>query len=323
MNRISESKILQLTRADNFSGIETIQSLWSGYGYIKRYRLVNGVAESVIVKHIHIPKSGISNSDLSHNRKLKSYQVEVNWYKTWNAQCDENCRTPYCYGVEIKDDEILIVLEDLNQCGFNIRKNQVDTTELHSCLKWLANFHATFMNKKPDNLWMTGTYWHLDTRPDELNVLTDVPLKNAASEIDNILSAAKHQTLVHGDAKLANFCFANDKQVAAVDFQYVGNGCGMKDVAYFIGSCMDEESCERNEQPLLNFYFDELRMAMKRLQPHIQIESLEAEWRRLFPVAWTDFHRFYKGWSPAKWDKNSYSEKVSRLVINNINEGLY
>jgi len=40
---------------------------------------------------------------------------------------------------------------------------------------------------------------------------------------------------VHGDAKLANFCFSRDgKKVAAVDFQYVDGGCGMKDLSRII-----------------------------------------------------------------------------------------
>ncbi len=86
--------------------------------------------------------------------------------------------------------------------------------------------------------------------------MEDVELKQAAIRIDQILRASPYQTFVHGDAKLANFCFSSDGlQVAAVDFQYVGGGCGIKDVAYFISSCLHEEDCERYEDELLAWYF--------------------------------------------------------------------
>ena len=98
-----------------------------------------------------------------------------------------------------------------------------------ACVSWLAGFHAQNLNADPAGLWESGTYWHLETRPDELKRLDDPVLKQAASSIDQKLKDTKFQTLVHGDAKLANFCFSDDgNQVAAVDFQYVGGGCGMK-----------------------------------------------------------------------------------------------
>ncbi len=66
--------------------------------------------------------------------------------------------------------------------------------------------------------------------------------------------------VVHGDAKLANFCFTPTRDaVAAVDFQYVGFGCGMKDVAYFISSCMNEYQAEQLEEDILNYYFQRLK----------------------------------------------------------------
>ncbi len=135
-----------------------------------------------------------------------------------------------------------------------------------------------------------------------------------------LLSGARHQTLVHGDAKLANSCFSPEgtsslSRVAAVDFQYVGGGCGMKDVAYFLGSCLDEAECEAREGELLDLYFDLLGSALGRLQPDVDAASVEREWRALFPVAWTDFHRFLKGWSPGHWKIHSYSERVAREVL--------
>ena len=134
--------------------------------------------------------------------------------------------------------------------------------------------------------------------------------------IDQRLNNARYQTFVHGDAKLANFCFsAGGAQVAAVDFQYVGGGCGMKDVAYFIGSCLYEEDCERYETELLDYYFAQLREALEQRDSAVDLDALKQEWRALYPVAWSDFHRFMKGWSPGHWKVHSYSERIAREVV--------
>ena len=180
-------------------------------------------------------------------------------------------------------------------------------------MAWLAKFHASYLGKSPDGLWEVGTYWHLETRPQELAVLEDQQLKEAAPMIDEKLNNCEYKTFVHGDAKLANFCFAKDGQVAGVDFQYVGGGCGMKDVAYFIGSCLDETACEQLEAQILDTYFKCLQSELKKRN-----EALETEWRSLYRVAWADFHRFLKGWSPGHWKLTSYSERVTAEVINNL-----
>jgi thiamine kinase-like enzyme len=177
----------------------------------------------------------------------------------------------------------------------------------------LAQFHASYLGKIPDGLWDVGTYWHLETRPQELAVLDDQKLREAALIIDEKLNSCEYKTFVHGDAKLANFCFSKDGQVAGVDFQYVGGGCGMKDVAYFIGSCLSESECERLEAQILNTYFEHLQSEMKEKN-----EALEREWRSLYRVAWADFHRFLKGWSPGHWKINNYSERVTAEVINSL-----
>ncbi|MDX2479205.1 MAG: DUF1679 domain-containing protein, partial [Desulfuromusa sp.] len=162
--------------------------------------------------------------------------------------------------------------------------------------------------------------WHLETRPDELEALTDLPLKNAAATIDRMLRDSPYQTLVHGDAKLANFCFsANGERVAAVDFQYIGGGCGMQDVAYFIGSCLPEEECEQLESRLLDTYFTVFKSALTIFHPTIDADVVEADWRKLFPIAWTDFHRFLKGWSPGHWKLNAYNERLAREVVASLN----
>ena len=315
-------KTLEATGAEDLYLIEDIQQLWSGYGIISRYGLRNSKHHSVVIKNIrypdkkHHPRGWVT--DFSHQRKVDSYHVEMNWYKNFSHLCDDFCRIPHCLTMETQGEQVLLVLEDLNDAGFPIRKTSVNWQDIESCIKWLANFHATFIQENPEGLWKTGTYWHLETRPDELQVLSDRKLKKAASKIDQFLKDCKYQTFVHGDAKLANFCFGTDDKVAAVDFQYVGGGVGVKDLAYFIGSCLYEDDCERLESELLDCYFEELKAAIKRLNKAIDSEDLEKEWREMFPYAWADFHRFLKGWSPGHWKINSYSEKVTQKVIANL-----
>lgn len=312
--------ILKATCAQKAFQIETIQPLWSGYGEIIRYGLTGGERKSVIVKHVKLTgqegrRRGEQNTT-SHRRKLRSYQVETAWYAVWSKRCDDNCRVAVCFATAALGDDVVIILEDLNAAGFSKRYSRIGLEAMSTCLHWLANFHATFIGEQPDELWPVGTYWHLDTRPDELEALQDIQLKNAAGAIDQKLRDCCYQTIVHGDAKLDNFCFSADGvSVAAVDFQYVGGGCGIKDVAYFIDSCLNNEDCQRYETKLLDIYFQALKQALKTQQKPIDAEAVEHEWRLLYPVAWTDFHRFLKGWSPGYWSSNSYSERLSRQVI--------
>ena len=175
------------------------------------------------------------------------------------------------------------------------------------------------MGEQPEELWTIGTYWHLATRPDEFASLDDGPLKTAAGELDRRLSGSPFQTFVHGDAKLANFCFSSDgRSAAAVDFQYVGGGCGMKDVAYFISSCFDEDECERRESTLLDRYFEFLHEALERFGKATDSRALEANWRELYPVAWTDFFRFLQGWSPGHWKAHRYSKRLASEVLSSL-----
>ncbi len=315
-----EAVVLQAAGSHGIVDTQVVQRLWSGYGQIVRCSVEGGPQPSVIVKHVrwpderHHPRGWAS--DRSHERKVQSYRVETQWYDRYAHECPEPSRVPRCLALETVADEVVIVLEDLDASGFAGRRQHVAPAEIDACLSWLANFHATFMGVRPEGLWTTGTYWHLATRPDELDVLPSGPLKDAASIIDQRLSDSPFQTFVHGDAKLANFCFGADgRTAAAVDFQYVGGGCGMKDLAYFISSCLDENDSERMEHDLLNRYFELLGDALERSGKTVDFAALVDDWRSLYPVAWTDFYRFLQGWSPGHWKLHRYSERLAREVL--------
>ncbi len=316
--------ILESCNANALRYVETLQDLWSGYGAIQRYALTGADYSHVIVKHIKPnAKAGHPrgwNTSLAHQRKLRSYQVERAWYERWSRECSSACRVPSCYGTLVQGDDIIIVMEDLDASGFSRRSTSPNRTQIKSCLKWLANFHASFLGEVDgcaesyhqclNELWPQGNYWHLDTRTEEFEMISDPTVKAFAAQIDDRLKSAKYQTIIHGDAKIANFCLSDDgTSVAAVDFQYVGGGCGVVDVAYFLSSCLSSEECFEWAPELLNTYFRYLSDAViKAGRGKVDIKALEVEWRALYCFAWADFYRFLQGWSPEHWKIHPYSK---------------
>ena len=322
MNPDFKNYLLKITQSSACKEIEIIQSLWSGYGKISRYQLVDSSIDRVVVKHISLNQSSEHprgwNTSFSHNRKVKSYEIETHWYEQWNQRCTDNCRVPKFIGSFSEGRDQWIILEDLN-ANFPLRIHSPNFSEIKVCLKWLANFHATFLNQKPTDLWEVGTYWNLETRPDEFEKIEHQELKSKAHLIDDLLNQCTYQTIVHGDAKLANFCFSeNGKAVAAVDFQYVGGGCGMKDVAYFFGYSLSSSELEIHANDLLDFYFLELKKAVESTDSNIDFKALEKEWRQLYPVACTDLTRFLLGWMPTHQKINRYNLGLVELVLGRL-----
>ena len=228
--------------------VERLQSLWDGYGEIVRAWLPD---RTVIAKNVRAPAD-------AHPRKKRSYEVELEFYRRWAPRCDAHCRVAKLVGHRGS----VVVLEDLGS----------EHPELETCVDWLAAFHMRFLGAEPQGLWKIGTYWHLATRPEELARMRDADLERRAPELDRALREAKFQTIVHGDAKPENFL--GD---AAVDFQYVGGGPGIVDVAYLLWR-------ERDEERLLRDYLSKLP------------REIAKEWGALYDTARDDFRRFLDGW---------------------------
>lgn len=311
---------------------EVIQSLWSGYGEVIRYSLTgNDSVSFVIAKHCSIPlevdhpKGWHSNH--GHQRKVRSYEAEQNWYRNWASRCHISARVALCYG-DFYDEHTgqrLTLLEDLDGAGYSDRYNGYNCDYLISCINWLAAFHASFIYQNPPlewprGLWSKGTYWHLDTRQEEWSTMAEGELKSAAAELAKYLDQACFKTLVHGDAKVANFCFSPlDNRVAAVDFQYIGGGVGVQDLVYLLGSALSESELAENLDYLLEHYFSELgRELMAQGESQAFAQEVIEEWQYLFPIAWADFHRFIMGWSPTHPKNTPFSQKITEQALNQL-----
>ena len=301
--------------------LQTVQSLWSGYGDISRYAGSRSDT-TFIVKHISPPTEPVHprgwNTHTSHQRKLQSYQIEANFYRDYASLCGERCVVPELLAEFSENQQQILVLQDLDQAGFSLRKNQLEIPNVMLGIKWLAYFHARFLQQGSGNLWPIGSYWYLATRQDEFKVMQAGQLKDAAQALDTTLNTARFQTLIHGDAKPANFCFPDNNTInrlAAVDFQYVGRGIGVKDLAYFLGACLNQDDLFTHQQSLLSEYFSQLKDALEYYQVKVDFTHLQQEWRQLYPLVWADFYRFLLGWSPTHYKINPYMQRQTAIAL--------
>eukprot|EP00884_Botryococcus_braunii_P008168 jgi/Botrbrau1/17352/Bobra.0015s0096.2 len=195
---------------------------------------------------------------------------------------------------------------------FPVRKGSFSVEEAKVVLSWLAAFHAAFWEVPlPPGLWEQGTYWYLDTRPDEFEEMGSEwsDLKRAAPLLDRILKgydspsaeqpSGRYRTLVHGDCKSENILFSKDRgRCAMYDFQYVGGGYGARDIAYLFTSSVSGMALQESEEELLRHYHAELA---HRLGSRLGDYSLEVL-QRHFDVAVADLVRFLAGWG--LWGSN-------------------
>lgn len=334
------NSIFKTTSTNNLVSHSSMQSLWAGQGELFRISLESKQQAkkpplSLVVKDITFkvqkdhPRGW--SGEQSQRRKIHSYHVELEWYKTLSHIARQAVMVPRLIYSETCNNRMLIVLEDLAK-DFPIRftagkDDRPDMIQIKSCINWLANFHALFLkpvasinhyysHAKASKLWQVGGYWHLATRPDEYQAMSESKLKQRAHYIDKALSQCRYQTIIHGDAKLANFCFdETGHKVAAVDFQYTGFGVGVKDLMLLLSSVLPDANLCEQADALVDDYFEKFSLAIKKWQPEINASEVITAWRALYPFAWADFHRFLDGWSPGHWKIGQYCEKQSNIAL--------
>jgi hypothetical protein len=308
------------TKASKIISKEVIQELWSGYGKIIRYNLNSTDYSSVVVKYIQLKPTKNHprgwNTTNSHERKVKSYEVEGSWYQYHVHELSDKVRMPELIGVTKEGLETVLILEDLDSKGFHVRKVNASIVELKQCISWLASLHGSTIQTEIINIWKEGSYWNLSTRSDEYKSMCKSHLKEYSHKMDSILNSTAYRCIIHGDSKLSNFCFQTKNEgVAGLDFQYIGIGCGMKDLTYLIGSAITPEQCFEYEDELIDFYFKELE---KNIEVLIDFNELKKEWRPLFTIAWADFNRFLMGWMPSHAKLNNYSDNITLRALKQL-----
>ncbi|TQF67465.1 phosphotransferase [Pseudoalteromonas luteoviolacea] len=304
----------QFLKVSNSSGrIE----LWNRCGTLEKFVIdskyyvakISKVPDDLQHKHIE-------QTDFALTRKVRSYQKEQLFYKRYVGMLSQISLAPQVYDLHHERGTFVTLLEDFEAIGFH-NKKAAQPSEIKQILNWLAGFHAIWLeaaeNHSMHDEFGEGNYWHLKTRPDELEKMPSCQLKQQAKKIDEALGAAKFRTLIHGDAKLANFAFKKDA-VIGYDFQHVGVGIGLADVMLLFTTVLENDELERYCESLLDYYFQALAEKMNKLNIQIQPSQVETEWRPLWPILWADFHRFLAGWKPDHKKINRFMKTQSNKL---------
>ena len=296
-----------------------IATLWAGMGSIVRLqcKTASGKNKTIIAKHIKCtnPRSP------GDQRKEASYHVEVAFYAKYSAELSR--KHVCCEGLHTEDDgqgSIKILMTPLP----NKTIHYMDGDNATAAVRSVARLHAHFWGStKADaavqaGLAAQGTYWYLDTRPDEYGNMSSRglsgKLKRAARDIDKSLKEHKYQTIVHGDLKSCNMSISNDSLYAMfVDFQYCGKACPAKDLAYLFACGMDIDGNfeSRQEDEILQLYINTLAENGVGSANEAPLPRLD-ELREALDLAYCDLYRWMLGWGV--WGNSFLKYRVERCL---------
>ena len=207
------------------------------------------------------------------------YQREVSFYQYLATSIAT--RTPRCYFAERDEsDNFLLLLEDLSPSALVDQFVGISIGTARAGLASLAGLHGP-THARPelhDATWLRGVSEEL--RPlyaAVLPTLFDQFIERYDARIDDdvrtIVLALKDRLslfsdyatpfpcVTHGDFRTDNLLIdAGDGSVAlaVVDWQTVGVGSPLLDVAYFLTTSLTPEDCARDEFALLDYYLAKL-----------------------------------------------------------------
>ena len=214
--------------------------------------------ESIIAK---FPTLRASN--LETGKGLLAYEREMRFYQNFSAECP--LHPPAFYGGSDVSGEgdYLLLMEDLESFRFVSQLDVLSAQDASACLAGLARMHAYYWEKPEldvaDSLYqfsdwadiyapIIATGWPLfqkdfgDVIPAEMFPMYE-PGNAAAGAIFRYFSESRPKTLLHGDARIENFCFHRNTGAArAYDWQLAAAGPGIYDVILLLGK---EESLKR------------------------------------------------------------------------------
>ncbi|TGD73292.1 DUF1679 domain-containing protein [Mangrovimicrobium sediminis] len=222
----------------------------------------------------------VAHGSLEARGRVKGgYAAEVGFYSQLADTVD--VRMPRCWYAQISPDHLhcLLLLEDLAPRRPGVQAEGCSVARSREAIRNLAGLHAPHWNDAAlhqcgflINTFEPGRVDFLIgiTRPaaaqfveryrEQLGEEDCATVLAAAQCIDRWLRAADRPfSVIHGDYRLDNLLFGDsDGDVYALDWQTAALGPPLRDLAYFLGTCLSVEDRRAAERELVTLYHDEL-----------------------------------------------------------------
>jgi Ecdysteroid kinase-like family len=231
-------------------------------------------------------------------RVAGGYAAEVGFYTDLVDTLD--VRTPRCWYAAISADHLhfTLLLEDLAPRQPGVQAKGCTLQRASESIRNLAGLHAP--------RWNDPSLYDLDflivTRGQErVDFLANITRAAAAefveryreelgpADVATVLAAAAaigpwlmlpaaHFSVLHGDYRLDNLMFGDDPgDVVALDWQTASVGPPGRDLAYFLGTCLQVEQRREAERELVEHYHREL---VSRGVSNYDLEACFCDYRR-------------------------------------------
>jgi aminoglycoside/choline kinase family phosphotransferase len=219
-----------------------------------------------------------AGDDAARSQVVMAYRNEVGFYRHLRPTLD--VRAPNCWHAAISDDghDFTLLLEDLTPRTPGVQVDGCTLERAEGAARNLAALHAPRWNDPtlhdlefvedptPEAvaflgvLAATATESYLERYADELADDDKATMRAAAEAVAPwIVARPDHFSVVHGDYRLDNLMFGTDPDdVYAVDWQTITIGPPARDLAYFLGTCLDLSDRRTHEDLLVRTYHEAL-----------------------------------------------------------------
>ncbi|MER3445519.1 MAG: hypothetical protein C4291_01190 [Candidatus Dadabacteria bacterium] len=246
-------------------------------GQIARLRLKYDIDEGGSPKSL-ISKFPASDPNLRAMwNRYRLYEREIRFYREIAKEIDIRIPRYYYGALNIESGESVLVLEDIidARVGDNVIGCSFEDAEL--IFRNLGRFHALWW-ESPQLEYMMGWIPAFNQGADYIQGLYQQSwgpfiekfgdqLGDSFLEIGTWLGrnianirnrlAEPPRTLIHGDLRLDNLLFSsseNGTSLIVIDWQFIGRGRSISDIAYFLVFCLPPEQRRAMEWDLLNIY---------------------------------------------------------------------